>query len=185
MIARTPAEFVKSLIRTVPDFPKPGIQFRDVTTLLNDAEGFRQAVMELAKPYRQTGAHPIDKVAGIESRGFIIGAPVAIELGVGFVAIRKPGKLPGERIGRDYFLEYGSDRLELHAGAIQLGDRVLLVDDLIATGGTALAASSLIEAVGGIIAGCAFIVDLPDIGGRKRLEAAGRSVFALCAFEGE
>ena len=173
---------IKSRIRTIPHYPKQGIMFRDITTLLKDAVGMRLMIDEIAKRYK---GHKVSKVAGIESRGFIVGAPLAIELGVGFLAIRKPGKLPGERIGRDYLLEYGSDRLELHADAIVPGESVLLVDDLLATGGTALAAAGLIEAAGGIVAGCAFIVDLPDIGGRKRLEKLGLKVFTLCEFEGE
>lgn len=173
---------IKSLIRTVADFPRPGVQFRDITTLLKDAAGLRLTIAELARHYR---GQKIDKVAGIESRGFIVGAPLAIALGVGFIAIRKAGKLPGERIGRDYLLEYGSDRLELHADAIRPDETVLLVDDLLATGGTALAAGSLIESAGGVVAGYAFIVNLPDVGGRKRLEAAGRKVFALCEFAGD
>ena len=173
---------VKSRIRTIPHFPKPGIQFRDITTLLKDPIGFRMAINALAHHY--TG-QKIDKIAAIESRGFIIGAPLAFQLGVGFVPIRKPGKLPGDKVGHDYVLEYGSDRVELHTDAIQPGEKVLLVDDLLATGGTALAAASLIEKVGGEIVACAFVIDLPDVGGRKRLEHKGYQVFALCEFEGD
>lgn len=173
---------IKSRIRTVPDFPHPGIQFRDITTLLKDPIGLRLVVYELLKRY---GDQPIDKIAAIESRGFIIAAPLAVQLGVGLVPIRKPGKLPAETIGHDYALEYGNDRLELHTDAIQPGERVLLVDDLLATGGTAAAAIQLIEKVGGEITECAFVVDLPDVGGHKRLTEAGYSVFALCEFEGD
>jgi adenine phosphoribosyltransferase len=139
-------------------------------------------VEELVRRY--AGAKP-DKVAGVESRGFIIGAPVAFELGLGFVPIRKKGKLPAETIGHDYELEYGYDRVEMHVDAIQSGDRVLLVDDLIATGGTAEAAAALIEQAGGKVEECCFVIDLPDLGGRKRLEARGYKVFALCEFEGD
>ncbi|MBL8523637.1 MAG: adenine phosphoribosyltransferase [Betaproteobacteria bacterium] len=173
---------IKSLIRTIPDFPKPGIQFRDITTLLADAEGLKLTIDLLADRYRNKG---ISKVAGIESRGFILGAPLAIALGAGFVPIRKPGKLPGEKIGLDYQLEYGHDRVEIHVDAIARGEKVLLVDDLIATGGTALAAASLIEQVGGALLECAFVIDLPDLGGRERLHAAGYSTYALCEFEGD
>lgn len=173
---------VKSRIRTIPHFPRPGIQFRDITTLLKDPVGFRLTITELVERYAE---RKIDKVAAIESRGFIIGAPLAFALGVGFVPIRKPGKLPGEKIGHDYQLEYGSDRVELHTDAIQPGEHILLVDDLIASGGTALAAATLIEKTGGHIVECCFVIDLPDIGGRARLEQAGYVVHALCAFEGD
>ncbi len=173
---------IKSHIRTIPHFPKPGIQFRDITTLLKDAVGFRIAISELVNRY---AGQKIDKVAAIESRGFIIGAPLAFELGAGFVPIRKAGKLPAEKIGHDYQLEYGSDRVEMHTDAIRGGERVLLVDDLIATGGTALATATLIEKAGGKIVECCFVIDLPDVGGRARLEQAGYGVHALCAFEGE
>ena len=173
---------IKSLIRTIPDFPKPGIQFRDITTLLKDAEGFRLTIDAFAA---RCHGQSIGVVAGIESRGFIVGAPLALKLGVGFVPIRKPGKLPAAKVGVDYQLEYGSDRVELHADAIAAGTRVLLIDDLVATGGTALAAATLIEKVGGQIVECLFVIDLPDLGGRMRLESQGYRTFALCAFEGE
>jgi adenine phosphoribosyltransferase len=173
---------VKSRIRTIPHFPKPGIQFRDITTLLKDPVGFRITITELVSRYADM---KIDKVAAIESRGFIIGAPLAFALGVGFVPIRKAGKLPGDKIGHDYELEYGSDRVELHRDAIQPGEKILLVDDLVATGGTALAAATLIEKAGGTVVECCFVIDLPDVGGRKRLEQAGHAVYALCAFEGD
>ena len=173
---------IKSLIRTIPHYPKHGIMFRDITTLLKDPVGFRLMVKELVRRY--DGMRP-DKVVGIESRGFIIGGALAYELGAGFVPVRKKGKLPGETIGHDYELEYGSDRVEMHVDAIQKDETVLLVDDLVATGGTAEAAVSLIEQAGGKLIECCFVVDLPDIGGRKRLEEKGHKVFALCEFEGE
>ena len=173
---------IKSLIRTVPHYPKQGVMFRDITTLLKDPVGLRITINELVKRY--TGSR-IDKIAAIESRGFIIGAALAFQLGVGFVPIRKKGKLPAETIGHDYELEYGSDRIEMHVDAIAQGDRILLVDDLIATGGTAEAAVKLIERTGGKIIECCFVIDLPDLGGRKRLEKHGQKVFALCEFEGD
>jgi adenine phosphoribosyltransferase len=172
---------ILALIRTVPDFPKPGILFRDITTLLKDASGFRRVIEELDAPYRD---RRVDKVAGIESRGFIIGAALAYRLHAGFVPIRKSGKLPAENFGQDYQLEYGADRLEVHCDGIQAGERVLLVDDLIATGGTAEAALQLIRIAGGSVVGCAFVIDLPDLGGRARLERSGYPVLALCQFSG-
>ncbi|TRZ56469.1 MAG: adenine phosphoribosyltransferase [Rhodocyclaceae bacterium] len=173
---------IKSRIRTVPHYPKPGVMFRDITTLLKDPVGFRVTINELVNRY--TGVK-IDKVAGIESRGFIIGAALAYQLGVGFVPIRKKGKLPAETVGHDYALEYGTDRIEMHVDAIAKGEKVLLVDDLVATGGTAEAAVKLIESMGGKIIECCFVIDLPDLGGRKRLEKHGQKVFALCEFEGD
>ncbi len=172
---------IKSKIRTVPHYPKQGIMFRDITTLLKDPVGLRATVEELARRYKDA---KIDKVAGIESRGFILGAPLAYALGKGFVPIRKKGKLPAETIGHDYELEYGTDRIEIHTDAISKGENVLLVDDLIATGGTAEAACKLIEKIGGRVVECSFLIDLPEIGGRKRLEKHGHKVFALCEFEG-
>jgi adenine phosphoribosyltransferase len=173
---------IKSRIRTIPDHPKPGIQFRDITTLLQDPVGLRLSVEGLVEPFRN---ERIDKVAGIEARGFVLGGAVAIELGAGFVLVRKQGKLPHETIGHDYELEYGTDRIEIHTDAIAKGERVLLVDDLIATGGTAEAAIRVIEQAGGELVGLAAVVDLPDLGGRRRVEAMGHRVVALCAFEGE
>jgi adenine phosphoribosyltransferase len=173
---------IKTLIRTIPHYPKQGIMFRDITTLLKDAAGLKLAIQDIVKRYK---GQKIDKVAGIESRGFIVGAPVAYELGVGFVPIRKKGKLPAETIGHDYELEYGADRIEIHVDAIARGDRVLLIDDLIATGGTAQAAATLIRKMGGEVVECCFVIDLPDVGGRKRLEEMGLKVFALCEFEGD
>jgi len=173
---------IKSRIRTVPHYPKQGIMFRDITTLLKDPVGFRVTVDELARRYADV---KIDKIAGIESRGFILGAPLAYVMNKGFIPIRKKGKLPAETIGHDYELEYGTDRIEIHTDAIAPGEKVLLVDDLIATGGTAEAACTLIEKMGGEIVECCFIIDLPDIGGRARLEKHGHKVFALCEFEGD
>ena len=156
--------------------------FRDITTLLKDPVGLRTTIQEIAAHCRGL---EIDKVAGIESRGFIIGAPVAYELGLGFVPIRKGGKLPAEKVGLDYDLEYGTDRIEIHVDAVTPGDRILLIDDLIATGGTAEAAIRLIQDMGGVVAECCFVVDLPDVGGRSRLEKLGYSPFALCHFDGD
>ncbi len=173
---------IKSRIRTVPHYPKQGVMFRDITTLLKDPVGFRITINELVNRY--TGVK-IDRVAAIEARGFILGAALAFQLGVGFVPIRKKGKLPAETIGHDYELEYGTDRIEMHVDAVSKGDRVLLVDDLIATGGTAEAACKLIESMGGKIVECCFVIDLTDLGGRKRLEKNGQKVFALCEFEGD
>jgi adenine phosphoribosyltransferase len=172
---------LKSLIRTIPDYPKPGIMFRDITTLLRDASGFKACIEQLTEPYHAAG---IDAVVGIEARGFILGGAVADRLGTGFVPIRKKGKLPGKAIGQDYELEYGTDVIEVHEDAIRWGERILIVDDLIATGGTAEAAGKLIAKVGGVIMGAAFIVDLPELGGAAKLEAQGISCHALIAFDG-
>jgi len=173
---------VKSRIRTIPNYPKQGIMFRDITTLLKDPVGLRIMIDEMV--HRYTDKH-IDKVAGIEARGFIIGSALAYQLGVGFIPIRKQGKLPAKTMGHDYDLEYGSDRVEIHVDAIAKGEKILLVDDLIATGGTALAAANLIEALGGSVLECCFAIDLPDIGGCEKLKSQGHKVFSLCAFEGE
>lgn len=172
---------IKSLIRTIPHYPKQGIQFRDITTLLKDPVGFRMVIDALSQHYSGT---KIDKIAGVEARGFIIGAALAYKLGVGFVPVRKSGKLPAETIGHDYALEYGADRVEIHTDAIGEGEQVLLVDDLIATGGTAEAAVALIQQLGGVLIGCAFVIDLPDLGGSKRLADNGIQTFSLCEFEG-
>jgi len=172
---------IKGMIRTIADFPKPGIQFRDITTLLKQPQGFREVVERLAAAYADQST---DKVAAIESRGFIVGGALACRLNAGFVPIRKKGKLPAENFGEDYELEYGRDRLEMHRDAIAPGERVLLVDDLIATGGTAEAAVRLLRAAGASVLGGAFVIDLPDLGGRRRLEALGVPVRALCEFAG-
>ena len=179
---RRPGSSVKSLIRAVPDFPKPGIRFRDVMGLTEEARGFRDATAALAERFRDAAP---EVVVGIESRGFIFGAPVAQALGVGFVPVRKAGKLPGEVRGVDYELEYGSARVEMQVGAIAAGARVLLIDDLVATGGTAAAAIELIRGMGGRVVGVGFVVDLPDLPGAERLRSLGVEVFALCAFRGE
>ncbi len=169
------------LIRTIPDYPKPGILFRDITTLLGHAEGFRATIHAFTERYRD---QRVEKVAGIEARGFILGGAIAHNLRTGFVPIRKKGKLPAETVGHDYELEYGTDRVEMHSDAIRAGERVLLVDDLIATGGTAEAAVRLIEQVGGQLVEACFVIDLPDLGGRRMLEARGRAVFTLVEFAG-
>jgi adenine phosphoribosyltransferase len=172
---------VQDYIRTIPDFPHEGIMFRDVTTLFNDPRGFRIAIDQLLHPY---AGQPIDKVVGLEARGFILGGAIAHQLLLGFVPIRKKGKLPGNTIEQDYTLEYGRATMEVHDDALQAGEKVLLVDDLLATGGTAEAGIKLIERMGAEVIGCAFIIDLPELGGRERLEAMGMDVHALCAFEG-
>ena len=173
---------IKSRIRTVPHYPKKGVMFRDITTLLKDAIGFRDAIQQVVNRYAGV---TIDRIAGIEARGFIIGAALASQLGVGFVPIRKTGKLPAETVAQEYKLEYGIDRIEMHVDAVSPRDRVLLVDDLVATGGTAEAACKLIERMGAEIIECCFIIDLPDLGGHARLEKNGHTVFALCEFEGD
>ena len=172
---------LKALIRTIPDFPKPGIRYRDITTLLRDPEGLREAVRQLAGPWRDT---PPDAVAALDARGFIFGAAVAVELGCGFVPIRKAGKLPGETVACDYDLEYGSATLELHVDAFDAGARVLLVDDLIATGGTARAGVTLLREVGAEVVGASFLVDLPDLGGADALAGEGVTVRSLVSFPG-
>lgn len=172
---------LKALIRTIPDFPKPGIQFRDITTLLLDGAGLARTISRLAALH----PGPIDVVAAIEARGFLFGAAVAHALGVGLVLIRKDGKLPGATVAVDYTLEYGEDRIAMHEDALIPGARVLLVDDLIATGGTALAAARLIGKAKGVLAGAAFVVDLPDLGGAERLRAAGIATYTLVEFEGD
>ena len=173
---------ITAYIRTIPDYPKPGIQFRDITTLLADPVGFREAVDAMVKIH---DAETIDHIVGIEARGFILGGAIAHQLSAGFVPIRKKGKLPGTTISESYDLEYGSDTVELHDDVLSKGDRVLLVDDLIATGGTAEAAIKLIERVGAEVIACSFVIDLPDLGGRARLEALGKEVLTLCHFDGD
>jgi len=172
---------VKDYIRTIVDFPHEGIMFRDVTTLFADARGFRMCIDQLLHPY---AGEEIDKVVGLEARGFIIGGAIAHQLSVGFVPIRKKGKLPGATISEDYQLEYGEAVMEIHDDAIQPGEKVLVVDDLLATGGTAGAGIKLLERLGAEIVGCAFIVDLPELGGRKLVESLGMDVHVLCEFEG-
>lgn len=173
---------VQDYIRTIPDFPHKGIMFRDVTTLFSDARGFRLAIDQLLHPY---AGLPISKVIGLEARGFILGGAIAHQLSVGFVPARKKGKLPGKTIEQSYKLEYGEAILEIHDDVIQPGEKILLVDDLLATGGTAEAGIKLVERMGAEVIGCAFIIDLPDLGGRKKLEGLGMNVHALCTFAGE
>lgn len=173
---------VKSKIRTFPHWPKKGVMFRDITSLLQDKEGYNHMIELLVERYKDM---KIDVVVGIESRGFITGSVLAHRLGLGFVPIRKPGKLPGETASEEYKLEYGKDKIEVHKDAIPEGSRVLLVDDLIATGGTALAACNLLKKLGAEIVECSFIVDLPDLGGKKKLLGNGHKVYNMVEFEGE
>lgn len=172
---------LKSLVRTIPDYPKPGILFRDITTLIEHPEGFKESVERLAAAHRGMG---FTHVAGIEARGFIFGAGIAIALGVGFVPVRKRGKLPGTTIGQNYALEYGVDTIEIHADVLSNVHKVLVVDDLIATGGTAIAAVNLIRRAGATCDHAAFVIDLPDLGGADKLRAEKVHVSALMAFEG-
>lgn len=172
---------VKDYIRTIVDFPHEGILFRDVTTLFADPRGFRMAIDQMLHPY---AGRRIDKVVGLEARGFILGGAIAHQLGTGFVPIRKKGKLPNTTISQAYTLEYGEAIVEIHDDAIDAGETILVVDDLLATGGTAEAGIKLVERLGGKIIGCTFVVDLPELGGRARLEALGMDVHALCAFDG-
>jgi adenine phosphoribosyltransferase len=173
---------IKSKIRTIQNYPIDGVMFRDITTLFKDPEGLREAINLFEERYKDM---QIDKIAAIESRGFLIGAPLAYLLNVGLVLIRKPGKLPAETIKQDYKLEYGTDQIEIHIDAIKEGERVLIVDDLIATGGTVEAAVKLLQKMKGEVLECCFIIDLPDIGGSKKLESMGQNVFSLCEFEGD
>ncbi len=172
---------VKDYIRTIVDFPHEGIMFRDVTTLFADPRGFRMAIDQMLHPY---AGMQIDKVVGLEARGFILGGAIAHQLTVGFVPIRKKGKLPGAVISEAYTLEYGEAVMEIHDDAIKAGERILVVDDLLATGGTAAAGIKLIERLGGEIISTSFIIDLPELGGRKVLEDMGMDVHVLCEFEG-
>ncbi|MEO5349095.1 MAG: adenine phosphoribosyltransferase [Magnetococcus sp. YQC-3] len=173
---------INKLIRTIPDYPKKGIMFRDITTLIKDPLGLRLVIDGLAQRYLQKD---VDVVVGIEARGFIMGGALAYTLGKGFVPIRKKGKLPGETVSQEYALEYGTDTMEIHKDAIAPGQKVLIIDDLLATGGTAAAAAALVEKLGGKVIEMAFIVNLPDIGGEKRLKAMGYSLFFQTEFEGD
>lgn len=175
---------IKSRIRTIPDYPRKGIMFRDITTLIKDPVGFRLVIDNLTQRYIK-GDIKFDVIVGIESRGFIIGGALAYTLGKGFVPIRKRGKLPAEKVSQEYSLEYGTDSIEIHKDAIKKGTKVLLVDDLLATGGTALASAQLIEKLGGKIAEMCFIVSLPDVGGIKKLLQKGYKVFTITEFEGD
>ena len=172
---------ITKLIRTIPHYPKEGIMFRDITTLLKDPEGFKTTINLLVNKYKNSN---IDYIAGIEARGFILGSALAFALGKGFIPVRKKGKLPGKTITQSYDLEYGSDTIEIHEDAIHKGANILLIDDLIATGGTAIGAITLIEKVGGKVVECAFVVDLPELGGAKKIQDLGHKVFSLCHFEG-
>ena len=172
---------IARLIRGIPDYPHRGILFRDITTLFADARGFRRAVDELVQPY---AGMKIDAAAGIEARGFILGGAVAHQLSIAFIPVRKKGKLPWRTIGMDYELEYGADRVEIHVDAVAQGARVLIVDDLVATGGTATAAIRLLRQAGAEVVGCAFVIELPDLGGARKLEALGIPARTLVAFEG-
>ncbi|GEM74396.1 adenine phosphoribosyltransferase [Vibrio sagamiensis] len=172
---------IQSSIKSIPDYPKPGILFRDVTSLLEDSTAYQATINLLVDRYKDMG---FTKVVGTEARGFLFGAPLALALGVGFVPVRKPGKLPRPTIAQSYELEYGVDTLEIHTDAIVEGDKVLLVDDLLATGGTIEATTKLIRQLGGEVEHAAFVINLPEIGGDKRLEGLGLSVYSICEFEG-
>lgn len=171
-----------SLVRTIPDFPKAGIQFRDITTLISDAAGFSEAVRRLSE---RASTYKPDVIVAVEARGFLFGAAIAVQLGLGLVPIRKAGKLPGETIGVDYELEYGADRLEVHRGAIAAGARIVLIDDLLATGGTVMAAAELIRSLNAEVVAAMFVIDLPDLGGMQKLTAAGMRCETLIAFDGD
>lgn len=180
--AQSGPSFLRSLVRTISDFPKPGVQFRDITTLIADAAGFAEATRQLvdrARPYAP------DVIVAVEARGFLFGAAMAYEMGLGVIPVRKAGKLPGVTIGADYELEYGVDRLEIHEGAIAAGKRVVLVDDLLATGGTMLAAAELMRQAGVVPAAALFVIDLPDLGGSRKLASAGLACETLIAFDGD
>ncbi|WKE64439.1 adenine phosphoribosyltransferase [Gallaecimonas kandeliae] len=172
---------IKAAIKSIPDYPKPGILFRDVTSLMQDPRAFAESITALAEHFEDQG---FTKVVGAEARGFIFGAPLALALGVGFVPVRKPGKLPRQTLSQTYELEYGQDMLEIHTDAIVPGDKVLLVDDLLATGGTIEATAKLVRELGGDASQAAFIVSLPELGGIQRLEKQGIAIFDLVQFEG-
>lgn len=173
---------LQALVRTIPDFPAPGIQFRDITTLIGHSQGLASSIHHLGEMARATGAQ---KIVGMEARGFIFGAAVAVSIGAGFIPVRKPGKLPIQTIGIDYALEYGTDRLEMDPSSVSPGERVVIVDDLIATGGTALATAQLLRQAGASVSDALFVIDLPDLGGANRLREAGVNVRTLLEFEGE
>jgi adenine phosphoribosyltransferase len=175
---------IKSRIRTVPDYPKKGIMFRDITTLIKDPVGFRLVIDSMTQHYLSNGVD-FDVIVGIEARGFILGGALAYTLGKGFVPVRKPGKLPADVVQLEYELEYGTDKIEMHTDSLVQGQRVLLVDDLLATGGTALAAAGLVEKLGGVVSSMAFIVNLPDIGGEKKIRDKGYDIYSLTEFEGD
>ncbi|MDG6096304.1 adenine phosphoribosyltransferase [Alteromonas sp. ZYF713] len=176
------ADYIKSVVKTVPDYPKPGIEFRDVTSVLEDYEAFSQCISMLLEKYRPYG---FNKVAGTEARGFLFGAPLALELGVGFIPVRKPNKLPRDVLSESYELEYGKDTLEIHRDAINPGDKVLLIDDLLATGGTISATAKLIRNLGGVVEHAGFVIGLPALNGYQKLEALGLEPYCICEFDGE
>lgn len=173
------AEYIKSVVKTVPDYPKPGIQFRDVTSVLEDHKAFSACIELLLEKYKDV---KFDKVAGTEARGFLFGAPLAIEMGIGFVPVRKPNKLPREVVSESYDLEYGTDTLEIHKDAILPGDNVLLIDDLLATGGTIAASAKLIRRLGGTINHAGFVIELPELGGDEKLTALDIQSYSICEF---
>jgi len=173
------AEYIKSVVKTVPDYPKPGIQFRDVTSVLEDHKAFSACIELLLEKYKDV---KFDKVAGTEARGFLFGAPLAIEMGIGFVPVRKPNKLPREVVRESYDLEYGTDTLEIHKDAIVPGDKVLLIDDLLATGGTIAASAKLIRRLGGTINHAGFVIELPELGGDEKLSELGIQTYSICEF---
>ncbi|MEF1220248.1 adenine phosphoribosyltransferase, partial [Photobacterium damselae] len=172
---------IQSSIKSIQDYPKPGILFRDVTSLMENPDAYRATMEVLTERYKDKG---ITKIIGTEARGFLFGAPLALALGVGFVPVRKPGKLPREVIAESYELEYGKDTLEIHLDAIAEGDKVLLVDDLLATGGTIEATTNLVRRLGGVVEDAAFVINLPDIGGEERLKGLGLNVYSICDFPG-
>lgn len=174
--------YIKSVVKTVPDYPKAGIMFRDVTSILEDHKAFSASIRMLVEQFSPMG---FDKVAGTEARGFLFGAPLAIELGIGFVPVRKPKKLPRAVISEDYALEYGTDSLEIHQDAIKPGEKVLMLDDLLATGGTMVATANLIRRLGGIVEHAGFIISLPDLGGEQKLQDHGVQSYSICLYEGE
>lgn len=176
------ADYIKSIIKTVEDYPKPGIMFRDVTSVLEDHRAFSTSIELMLDMFKQM---KFDKVAGTEARGFLFGAPLAIELGIGFVPVRKPGKLPRNTISESYELEYGMDTLEIHEDAIKPGEKVLMIDDLLATGGTMIATANLIRRLGGIAEHAGFVISLPDLGGEEKLNQDSITCFSICSFDGE
>lgn len=177
-----PADYIKSVIKTVPDYPKPGILFRDVTSILEDHKAYTSSIELLVKEF---APYNFDKVAGTEARGFLFGAPLAIELGIGFIPVRKPNKLPRKVISESYDLEYGTDCLEIHEDAVKPGEKVLMLDDLLATGGTMIATANLIRRLGGIVEHAGFVISLPDLGGEAKLQEIGVQSHSICEFEGE
>lgn len=176
------ADYIESIVKTVADYPKPGIMFRDVTSVLEDHSAFSSSISLMLEKFKPLN---FDKVAGTEARGFLFGAPLALELGIGFVPVRKPGKLPRETISETYELEYGMDTLEIHQDAVKPGERVLMIDDLLATGGTMIATAKLIERLGGIAEHAGFVISLPDLGGEEKLNQHGIDCYSICSFEGE